>query len=116
MIALMALMLTAMVPHATFRANDARALFYTYLPLLVTNRIINKELNGHLSKVISLLKTEESFMICSVRGTNAFVCTDNGSTHILEAVMIDQGVDALMDMMEWHASNFPGVDLRMAGK
>lgn len=109
------MMLPVMVPHATFRANDARALFRAYLPALVAHRIINREFTGHLSRVNLLLKEEETFMICSVCGTNAFVCTDHGSTHTIEAVMDDQGADALMDMMEWHASNFPGVDLRMAG-
>ena len=102
------------VPHAVFRGNDAKALFKTYLPSLVAHRIINKEFNGHLSKVISLLKQENAFMICSVNSTSAFVCTDNGSTHIVEAVIFENKDDALFDMESWHNVRFPKVTLDVA--
>ena len=106
-------MLPTMVPHAMFCGNEAKGLFRHYLPALVTNRIINREFNGHLSKVISLLKQDDTFMICSVHGSNAFVCTDHGSTHIVKFAIVEKGVDALTDMTEWHKSNFPDVDLQL---
>ena len=102
------------VPHAVFRGNDAKALFKTYLPLLVAQRIINKEFNGHLSKVISLLKQENAFMICSANSTNAFVCSNNGSTHIVEAIIFESREDALFEMEQWHNIRFPDVTLELA--
>ncbi len=102
------------VPHAIFQGNDAKALFKSYLPSLVANRIINKEFNGHLSKVISLLKQENAFMICSTDNTSAFVCSDHGSTHIVEAVIFEKGENAFPNMEGWHDVRFPDVTLDLA--
>lgn len=111
---LMSVVLSAVVPHRTFRAKSARVVFRNYLPVLVANRVVNCEFNGHLSRIISLLKQDDVFMVCSLRSNSAFVCTDLGSTHVIEATLIDRGSDALTDMMEWHTSEYPHVDLQMA--
>lgn len=107
------LSLAMVVPHATFRGTEAKVLFRNYLPGLVANRIIHNEFNGHLSKVISLLKQDNAFIVCS-NTNNAFVCTDNGSTHVIEAVIFEDGDDALMDLKNWHDTHFHNVSLELA--
>lgn len=114
MISTVFLSIVLVTPHATFRGNEAKALFRNQLPTLITNRIINQEFNGHLSKVIALLKQDNVFMVCSAENDNMFVCSDHGSTHVVEAVVYENREDALMKLQDWHEAHFRNVSLELA--